>query len=84
MLDDAEYMRVFALLNNGNSRSLRDSLFGSVLDEYERITGRRETNPNAIFHHRFSIYGPPCFKCGKPLRTPRARLCGSCMVPRNV
>src|SRR5687767_1084696 len=43
-----------------------------ALDEYNRITGDQETNPNAIWHHRLSIYGPPCSKCGKPLRTPRA------------
>jgi len=45
---------------------------------YEMFTGAEETNPNAIWHHRASLYGPPCPDCGKPLRTPQARLCAAC------
>jgi len=54
-------------------------MFSAGLDEFERVTGFRETNPNAIWHHKVSLYGPPCDRCGKPLRTPRAKLCGACM-----
>jgi hypothetical protein len=45
---------------------------------YEMFTGVAGTNPNAVAHHRVSIYGPPCPECGKPLRTPRARCCAAC------
>ncbi|HEX8430379.1 MAG TPA: hypothetical protein VF625_03795 [Longimicrobium sp.] len=45
---------------------------------YEMFTGVRETNVNAIPHHVASLYGPPCPACGKPLRTPKARLCAAC------
>jgi hypothetical protein len=81
MLDDQEFHRVASLLYKGTGESQRDKMFSASVDEYERITGLRAANPNMIFHHKLSMYGPPCWKCKKPLRTPRAKLCGSCMAP---
>lgn len=49
-----------------------------LLAGYELFTGVRETNPNAVWHHVASQYGPPCARCGKPLRTPAARWCPAC------
>jgi len=57
--------------------------WGGVLREYRRITGFPETYPMALHHHRIAHYGPPCEWCGRPLRTPDAKLCGSCMKPVN-
>ncbi len=37
-----------------------------------RINSGIETNPNAIWHHRLSLYGPPCHRCGKPLQQHEA------------
>ena len=49
---------------------------------YAEITGFRETNANALFHHRLSLYGPPCQTCGKPLRTSAASYCPMCGTER--
>jgi hypothetical protein len=85
MLDDIEYAEALRLYGAGfKARPLnasRQERFKELLAFYERTTGMKETKPNAIMHHQLSLYGPPCRHCGKPLRTPRAKLCGSCMTP---
>jgi rRNA maturation endonuclease Nob1 len=45
---------------------------------YARLTGVVGFDPEHILKHRISALGPPCVKCGKPLRTPEARKCASC------
>jgi hypothetical protein len=95
MLDEAEYAEVSRLYSGGIRATkefrerwgvpLKDASiserFLPVRDAYERLTGMRESNQLAIMHHRLSLYGPPCTHCGKPLRTPDAKLCASCMRP---
>jgi len=49
-----------------------------VLQKYFELTGFRETNINALWHHRVSLYGEPCQRCGKHLRTSLAKLCAEC------
>jgi hypothetical protein len=82
MISHEEIDRI--LIGDGNPERLRPWSEEEVnrqaaLNEYQRITGFRETNPNALWHHQVELYGPPCKACGKPLRTPDAKLCGSCM-----
>jgi hypothetical protein len=92
MLDDREWALVEPLLNNSISEltqyrqehgvslaEAKDHALGrSALNKYRELTGFDETNVNALWHHRRSLYGPPCAACGKPLRTPRARFCAAC------
>lgn len=66
------------------AEALRNEFGREALIQYERITGFKETNPNALPHHRLSLYGPPCSHCGKPLRTPQARFCAMCSTPRKA
>jgi hypothetical protein len=54
------------------------------LEEYERRTGFRESNPKAFLHHLRVDFGPICEDCGKPLRTPRASKCMECGAPRRA
>jgi hypothetical protein len=53
-------------------------MFAPACASYTQMTGFVETNVLAVFHHRISIYGPPCPNCGKPFRTPQARFCAAC------
>lgn len=64
------------------SEVYRNSMGLPALVAYERITGFRETNPNALKHHRLKLYGPACTACGKPLRTPIASFCAECGAKR--
>lgn len=91
MLDEAEWAQLAPLLGNmveriksyreqhgvGLSEAHRHA-YDDALAHYRELTGFDETNPNALWHHRLSLYGPPCGHCGKPLRTPRAKLCAAC------
>jgi hypothetical protein len=92
MLTEDEWARMDPVINESirdlkafrqrNDCSLADALRNphgrDALDFYCAMTGMRETNVAAIWHHRLSLYGPPCQSCGKPLRTPRAKLCAAC------
>jgi hypothetical protein len=55
-----------------------DRIRKESLERYREVTGFNESNINAVWHHRISLYGRPCSSCGKPLRTPRSKLCAAC------
>lgn len=50
---------------------------------YELFTGAPEPNPGNVWHHVVSQYGPPCGRCGKPLRHAGASHCAACGAARD-
>lgn len=87
MLDEDEYKIINDLyrecmkraeeIRRDKGSSLKEA-FEPVSDAYEKITGLKDFHHNTNMHHRISIYGPPCSKCGKPLRTSRVKMCAAC------
>jgi len=96
MLDETEWQSVGPLLGSSVEsmqrlrqqvvgREPQTNIFGHMaLAKYRTLTGHRETDANVLWHHRASLYGPPCANCGKPLRTPRAIICAACGEPVRV
>jgi hypothetical protein len=98
MLDEQEWEQVELVLSDGIRRikdhrashgaSLAEAkrhVSGTdALDRYFALTGHRETDADALWHHRLSLFGPPCGACGKPLRRPQATFCAECGAPAVV
>jgi len=97
MLDEGEWERLAPLLSNAVTEirkyrekhgvsiaEARAKAYGQkALSEYFRMTGYRETNPDALWRHRLIMYGPKCGACGKLLRTSQAKHCVECGAPRQ-
>jgi hypothetical protein len=99
MLTDDEWRQVAPLLRLDTERikdyreeqqvglrAAMDALGFEACEKYFELTGFRETNPNAIWHHRLSDYGPECSDCGHLFRTPQASFCAECgakPAPKN-
>lgn len=91
MLTESEWKKVYPLLLEDHQFIIdKRKELNLTLDEvlstvrvpscrkYFEITGFESRNPNAIWHHRNSAWGEDCQECGKPLRTPRAKMCAAC------
>ena len=81
MLDEEEDIVIHKIysqcFHDGHSPDLPEK-WKPVSEAYSKMTGAPEMFHNAIMHHRIALYGPPCRRCNKPLRTPRASFCAAC------
>jgi len=84
MLDEAEYRPVHRLVLAGvraaKAAGAGDE-FAAARAEFERIAGEPAAG-NSFLHHQLGHFGPPCEKCGRPLRTKVASYCVECGAPR--
>jgi hypothetical protein len=79
LTEAAREIKTYRATHGASVREAKDEVYGDgALRRYFELTGFRETNVDAIWHHRLSRFGPPCATCAKPLRTPRAKFCGEC------
>ena len=83
MLSEEEYQFVMSFVSAESGLPFGERQ-ENALEAYRQITGEGETRFAVLYHHRLALYGPPCHFCHKPLRTPRANLCGCCMKPIAV
>jgi len=93
LLDEAEWAEVRPLLT-GNAVRVTDQIIyrnvprddalqrfpevGDLVRRYDSINGTSLIAPIALWHVRMADYGALCAGCGKPYRTPRAKMCPEC------
>ena len=73
-----QQIKAYRLANGVSLLEAKEAVNNLALALYEQQTGFHETNINALWHHRVSLYGPACSACGVPLRTPQATYCAHC------
>lgn len=92
MLDEREFDVVLDAYRRGVEgikleRSLRNKPLheddetkglAEVAARYHEITHVSGVDAREILKHRLSRLGPPCRRCGKELRSPRAKRCLEC------
>lgn len=94
MFEDDEHARLWQLMQDCTRAAKRradqlgtgaDATLLAELEPVRRlhreIAGVDIEVPARFLHHRLSSFGPPCHRCGRPLRTPRARHCAACGEP---
>ncbi|NQT15165.1 MAG: hypothetical protein HQ582_20585 [Planctomycetes bacterium] len=96
MLDEHEWERLASALSGHAEKIMRTrrqescdlvtarELAGKeACDLYFEMTGYRETNSDALWHHRLAYSGPECPRCGHLFRTPKATYCANCGVKKD-
>lgn len=93
MLNELEYSQFYKIYKNCTedvkqyrknknvtlSQTPLNSFYNPAINEFEKITGKKvDCNYDHLLLHRISLYGKLCNKCGKPLRTNKAKFCANC------
>jgi hypothetical protein len=92
MLDEPEFESIQEAYRSGaeevkHARRLADRpliksdtarIAAGVVARYFELTGVVGLDSGEILRHRLSRLGPRCQKCGKELRSPRAKKCLEC------
>ena len=73
-----ESIKAYRRLHGVSLVQARQHARNDALDIYERLTGVRLSGPDGLYCVRLSSYGRICPQCGKPFRTPKAKLCAEC------
>lgn len=83
MVYDAQFAATKRALNEAADRgeideSRRNEIMQSLEEKCRRLSGEEGIEPFHLYKHRAILYGPRCRRCGRNLRTPRARRCMAC------
>ena len=99
MLDELEYSQFYEVYKNcildvkryrknkkvSLTQTPLNKLYNPAISEFERITGEKmDCSFDHLLKHRISLYGKLCNKCGKPLRTNKAKFCANCGEKKSV
>ena len=91
MLDEEEWEQVYPLLvdqlknvkeyrgkHGVDIQTAMKHIYKPATEKYFELTGFKEINQNAIWHHRLSDFGQECPQCGHLYRTAKASYCANC------
>jgi hypothetical protein len=89
MMDEDEFAAWRAIFDQCLDLAKSDRQEGATIEDlnarfrearlhYSQLTGALDTHQNEIRQHRLSAFGPKCIACGRPLRTPEAKMCAEC------
>ena len=71
-------IKEYRLQHNVSLEDAKQHSCDDTLEYYEDLTGFRLSDADELYWVRLSRYGWICPQCGKPFRTPRAKLCAEC------
>lgn len=88
MMYDAQFAAAKRSLNEALDRgeldeARRSEILRPLREECRRLSGEEGLEPSHLYKHRAILYGPPCRRCGRNLRTPQAGRCMACGLEKG-